>query len=89
MTVSSKVGPGHWRGTYQFKWDTTKADPACRFKFSKSGTATVDIYLEGAAVTVKYSNTGQNTFADDALTLNGNIMNGQDATGQVVTYTRN
>lgn len=89
MTVSEKAGPGHWRGTYSFLWDTSKADPACRFKFSKSGTATVDIYVNGPTVTVKYSNTGQNTFADDTLTLNGNVMSGQDATGQVVTYTRN
>ncbi len=88
MTVAEKVGPGHWRGTYAFRWDTSKADPACRFKFSKSGTATVDLYVDGATVTVKYSNTGQNTFADDKLTLNGNVLNGQDATGQVVTYTR-
>ncbi len=88
MTVAEKAGPGHWRGTYAFRWDTSKADPACRFKFSKSGTATVDLYLDGTTVTVKYSNTGQNTFADDKLTLLGNVMNGQDATGQVVTYTR-
>lgn len=88
MTVSQKVGPGHWRGTYTFRWDTSNADPACKFKFSRSGTVKVDLFLSGTTVTVKYSNTGQNTFVDDILTLDGNVMTGWDASGQGVTYTR-
>ena len=56
MEVTQQVGPGHWRGTYSFRWDTSKADPACRFKFSRSGTVTVS-EAPGARLTSRSSST--------------------------------
>lgn len=88
VIVEQKVSETHYIGFSPFNWDLSKADPECTFKFHPVGTARVDLYRQGDAITIKYTYDGPNTYADDRLTLQGNVMSGRDASGAAIVFTR-
>ncbi len=88
LTINQRIGAEHFRGTNTFTWDMRRANRQCEFKFPPSGTVTIDLHLRGNNVTIKYLNTGANTFVDDHLILAGRTMSGTDNVGQRIVYTR-
>ncbi len=87
ISITRMVSPGRYKGTNSFRWDTSRADPDCVFKFDTQGTVDVDVQMTGDKVVITYLNTGRNTFVPDTLTFSGTTMSGHDGVNAIV-FTR-
>lgn len=87
ITIDRKLGPGRYSGTNAFRWDLSRADPDCVFKFDTQGSVKVDVRRTGNKVVINYLNTGRNTFAPDNLSLAGSTMSGHDGVN-AIEFTR-
>lgn len=88
VVVNQRVSETHYVGFSPFNWDLSQADPECKFKFHRQGTATVDLFRQGNSIVIKYTYNGPNSYADDRLTLQGYVMSGRDASGEAIVFSR-